>query len=297
MRNFAGVAIFLAIGLVAGAAGAPDKPCNLIRYVSLPVTLDPASRPMVPLMIDGQVENLLVDTGGVFSELGEGVVAKLNLPPKPMDFYLEGFGGRIDNQYVTVPAMQIAGQTVKDRPFVVTSDDSLPLGVDGILGPDILAVFDVDFDFAAGKITLFSPDHCEGKVVYWSSGNYAMIPFRLDDWRHVLVNTTLDGKNVRATIDTGSYRSVMSLEFAADLFDLDKAELKKETGRHPFKTLAFEGVTVNSPDIMLVPDRESRIMGGYGEPKLILGMGVLRQLHLYIAYKERNLYITAAGAH
>jgi hypothetical protein len=26
-------------------------------------------------------------------------------------------------------------------------------------------------------------------------------------------------------------------------------------------------------------------------------MGILRQLHLYIAYKEHNIYVTAASAH
>ncbi|HEX9159365.1 MAG TPA: hypothetical protein VF835_03980, partial [Rhizomicrobium sp.] len=30
--------------------------------------------------------------------------------------------------------------------------------------------------------------------------------------------------------------------------------------------------------------------------RLYLGMDVLRQLHLYIAYKERNLYVSAASA-
>jgi hypothetical protein len=38
-------------------------------------------------------------------------------------------------------------------------------------------------------------------------------------------------------------------------------------------------------------------VGGSGQPKMILGMGVLRQLHLFIAYKERNIYVTAASAH
>jgi hypothetical protein len=31
-----------------------------------------------------------------------------------------------------------------------------------------------------------------------------------------------------------------------------------------------------------------------GLPDLILGMNVLSQMHVYIAYRERKLYITAA---
>ena len=30
---------------------------------------------------------------------------------------------------------------------------------------------------------------------------------------------------------------------------------------------------------------------------VLLGVSVLRRLHLYIAYKEHKLYVTAAGAH
>jgi hypothetical protein len=30
---------------------------------------------------------------------------------------------------------------------------------------------------------------------------------------------------------------------------------------------------------------------------MLLGMDVLSKLHLYIAYKERKIYLTAAGAH
>jgi hypothetical protein len=32
-------------------------------------------------------------------------------------------------------------------------------------------------------------------------------------------------------------------------------------------------------------------------PALLLGMAELRQLHLYIAYGEKTLYVTAADAH
>ena len=89
----------------------------------------------------------------------------------------------------------------------------------------------------------------------------------------------------------------MSLDTAVDLFKIDPATLKKNNGRYPFKMLTLQGVTVNNPDIILVPDDKSKIMGGYRQPKLILSMGILRQLHLFIAYKEHNIYVTSASAH
>jgi len=107
---------------------------------------------------------------------------------------------------------------------------------------------------------------------------------------------------MRATIDTGASRSVMSLELAKNLFDLDEKDpkLTAVNGRfhalhYPFGALTLQGISVLHPDIELISEKESHVPDG--DPKLILGMGILRQLHIYIAYKEKKLYVTAASAH
>jgi len=104
---------------------------------------------------------------------------------------------------------------------------------------------------------------------------------------------------VRAGIDTGASRSVMALETAEDVFHVDlKSPDMKDLGEHgyghaykyPFKTLTFSGVTVNNPDIMLVSEHDSKIR------ETILGMGILRQLHVYFANREKKMYVSAASA-
>ena len=305
MRKLSLIAMSLAAALFAsGAARADDEKCSLGRYVSLPITIDASGGVTVPLKVEDQVQNMLVDTGGFFSMLTESTTARLNLRPQMMYMqWMTMFGGRKLDHYVTAHSMEIAGAQVKDKQFVLIPDDVLPAGVDGALAPDVLRVFDVDFDFAAGKLGLFSQDHCEGKVVYWMHGEYVVIPFKMDSNWHIEIDVQLDGKEVSAGLDTGSDRSLMSLETAEDLFKIDDAALNASKGHYPFKTLTLQGadanqsVTVNNPDLILVPDDKSQVMGGYRQPKLILGMGVLRQLHLYIAYKEHKLYVTAASAH
>ena len=59
--------------------------------------------------------------------------------------------------------------------------------------------------------------------------------------------------------------------------------------------MSFGGVEVSNPDITLIPDRKAQL--GPQAPDLILGIGILRQLHLYIAYREKKLYLTAASVH
>ncbi len=299
MRKVSLTAISLATALFAsGAARADNAKCSLVRYASLPITIDEFGGVTVPVKIEDQVQNMLIDTGGVYSMLTERAATKLKLPDKRIPWTrLEMYGGRKLDRYVVSHSMEIAGAHVREREFVLFPDDSVPADVDGTLAPDILQIFDIDFDFAASKVSLFSQDHCVGKVVYWTHDPYAQIPFKLDDNKHINVELQLDGKDVLAGLDTGASSSVMSLEAAESLFGFDDATAKKNNYHYPFKTLTLQGVSVNNPDITLVPDDKSKVMDHYQQPKMILGMGVLRQLHLYIAYAEHNIYVTAASAH
>ena len=97
---------------------------------------------------------------------------------------------------------------------------------DGLLGADFLYYFDLDFDFAKARLRLVSPEHCKGKVVYWTKGDYGTVPFEYKD-RKIRLNIRLDGKDVVAYLDTGAADTVMSLEAAADLFGWNEDDLAK----------------------------------------------------------------------
>jgi len=56
--------------------------------------------------------------------------------------------------------------------------------------------------------------------------------------------------------------------------------------------MTLQGVTVNNPKIVLVPRESSK----FSDMRALLGITVLRQLHLFIAYHERMIYVTAADA-
>jgi predicted aspartyl protease len=60
---------------------------------------------------------------------------------------------------------------------------------------------------------------------------------------------------------------------------------------HVFKTLTVGGIEVDNVDLMIQSGARP-----YVGAQLALGMDILRQLHLYVAYKERNLYASAANA-
>jgi hypothetical protein len=56
-----------------------------------------------------------------------------------------------------------------------------------------------------------------------------------------------------------------------------------------FKTLSLGDITLNNPKIRLYEG--SNILRSEGV-SLVLGMKELRFLHLYVAYKERELYVS-----
>jgi hypothetical protein len=181
----------------------------------------------------------------------------------------------------------------------------LTTGTIGMIAPNYLSHFDVEFDFAAGRFYLFSQDHCAGSVVHWTRSSYAVLPFELDPSGHILVTAILDGKEIRAVLDTGAERSTMTLDQARSLFGikgrsdptlklLGPASINgtaiSEVYRYPFSTLTFNGMQVQHPDIDILAGNQFAM----NTSQLIIGMETLRQLHLYIAYGEKAVYLTPA---
>ncbi|MDE2494621.1 MAG: retropepsin-like domain-containing protein [Alphaproteobacteria bacterium] len=302
MRRLAVVALALGFLGLSFSAKADEK-CRLVRVAALDMGSD-ATRITVPASIGGQPLTMMVDTGGIYTMLLESRAKALGAfvdvePSSGLSMY----GGHMIRHFAKISGFTLGRMKAPALPYPLLPDGALPPGVDGLLSPDFLANFDVDFDFVNAKLNLFSRDHCEGKVVYWTHDPVAVIPFERNEVNDIEIRVQLDGQDVKALIDTGGDHSVMSLESAEGLFDLKEDALKRVPGpngthgarRYPFKQLSFANVTVSNPDITLVPDRESQT--GPRGPELIIGMSILRQLHLYIAYGEKKLYLSAASAH
>jgi len=249
---------------------------------------------------------MLVDTGGFLTCFNEAKATELGLK---VEIYpasgIVMYGGLGLRRFVNLADFRIGRMRAPRLAYPLLPAGRLPDGVDGLLAPDFLASFDVEFDFAGRKVSLFSKDHC-GKVTYWTDA--PVTPIRLirdEDQVHIATYVKLDGEEIKAEIDTGSSKTLMSLESARSIFDLDRDDPRltedhtfndlEGTKRFPFKQMAFGNVQVNNPEIVLVPDHSSRM--GPNPPKLILGLSVLRNLHMYIAYREKNLYVTDANEH
>lgn len=91
------------------------------------------------------------------------------------------------------------------------------------------------------------------------------------------------------------------------LIETSKTDPFMKEYSHKFESLSFEGISVTNPKISIITDRmaakdlKPTIRGKLADPysshirQVIVGMDVLRHLHLYMAYKEKKLYISPAG--
>jgi predicted aspartyl protease len=286
------------------AQAADGEHCKLLMATSLDMGFDSGGRPVVPVSVEGQDEKMLVDTGGVYSAVTENTATALHLHKDTIDpgqIYM--VSGKSLAKVATAQSFKIGRMQLQRYRFLTLPNDELPQDVSGILGPDVMHRFDVEFDFAGRKMNVFSQDHCEGNVVYWTGDDHAELPFKLDDDGHIMLEAQLDGETVHILLDTGSDISSMTLKTARNLFGVheDSPELKILPGRtfegeplysYPLKSLDLNGLTVRNPNIVLYRSR----LSDTGGPDILLGMTVLSKLHLYIAYKEKVLYITPAGA-
>lgn len=252
----------------------------------------------MPVSIDGTSVNMLLDTGGFYTVLDRKTADRMHLVVRAVPYAgIRFFDGTTSNLSAKPGTMLIGNVPFRDHAIYVANFEN-PL-FDGILGAEILSVFDVDLDFAGGKVNLFAQGHCPGKIAYWTHGaTPAAIDFEMKG-NHIALEAEINGKTVKAVLDSGASTTVMKLETAADILHMDADQLRRMRNEGKaqklFETLTFQNIAISQPAIHLISKDESKLFdGGSQVPQIIIGMGVLRQLHLYIAYKEKKLYVTPA---
>ena len=319
--------------LIAASTPAYAETCSLGLMASLDMTMLPDGRFAVPASINGTSHLLMVDTAGVFTQMTDDAAGKDGLKTTQTGMEMYGVGGKMNVSAADIASFKIGN--IEAKHFHVGIVRTVPqkdepkgsLTIDGLLAPDFLNQFDMELDFAKKKMNSFSQDHCPGKVVYWSQSGYAALPFHytggsISALQHINFQMTLDDHQVSTDLDTGSSYSWLRSKAAYRIFGLD--EHSPGVGPSPFndstipvlrkqfETLQLGGLAVHNPQIDIIADKtedafkqahseKSRDDPVYGSTfqmdDFTLGMNVIGKLHLYIAYKEHNIYVTAADTH
>lgn len=312
----------LALGC-APAAAEDCAPLTRITTLQLEPTTDRREE-FVPVRIHGVRKLMLLDTGGAMTEITTEAADELHLNRRRGNFRLYNMYGEFSDQFAEgslevtpLKADSVALAIAPGRRLF--GDDT---GIAGVLAPDILKHYDVELDFGNDTMTLFSPDHCPGKVVYWKSDTVAVVPMRVLHSGHIIVPVMLDGQSVTATLDTGAYNTTLAIPTAESQFGLKLGsentprvgnligKANAATYRHVFQTLSFDGIAVRNLQVEIIPDLLHQVLVDAAAPPtgtrihdprklesdagMLIGMNVLRHFHIYIAYREEKLYITPA---
>ncbi|HUJ47419.1 MAG TPA: aspartyl protease family protein [Rhizomicrobium sp.] len=298
-------------GAVAARADEHAQPsCALQSMASLDTQTLPNGEIAVPATLNDTPALLAVDTGSIYSSISEEAAVEQGAHVQFSPYIGSFMNGVSTNAFTVLNSFAVGPlRSPKKWSVAIAPDQMLPASISGYLGPDVMRAYDVEFDFYHGKFNLFAHTNCAG-AVYWTHDAAAVVPMKVADDGHIVVDATLDGKPVTILLDTGSPSSVMSVEAAEKLFGIAKDDQRLKFVRSislnggsdtpfysfPFSSLSFGAITVANPKIQLIP-QENFDPHGRQDAQIVLGMSVLRQLHLYVAYDQKMLYLSAAEAH
>jgi hypothetical protein len=307
--------------LSAPAAAADCKPLTLIAALNLEPAIE-RKESYVPVLIQGVPKLMLLDTGGAITEVTTEAADELNLVRRHANFRVYNMYGEYSDQFAE--SSLAIGPLKADAMALAIAPGSHMFGEDhgisGVLAPDILKNYDLDIDFGGDRLNLFSPEHCEGKVVHWPATAVAVVPMRVLHSGHIIVPVLLDGQRVTAILDTGAYHTTLTVPVAENQFRLKlgspetpasghlTGKPNSPTYRHVFSSLAFEGIVVSNPQVEIIPDLMRQVVIDAAAPptgtriadprklesdaSMLIGMNILRHFHIYIAYREEKLYVT-----
>lgn len=210
------------------------------------------------------------------------------------------------------------------------SDRSLPItpttdgNEDGDFGFRYLFRFDVDIDFGTDMLRFFSPDHCDGGVLYWQAPIVGVAPLgRIENLP--VVDANFEGHNLKAVVSVSTTWTTITRLVAQSVFGLKlgspgteaigdpNAPDDQKIYQHRFESLSFGDLQVKNAVVHIIPDLKVRNFGEQqttasrarsyrdelGLLDMYLGMNVLSKLHVYLAFGEKRAYfspIAAGGA-
>jgi len=314
--------LIVSLALVAllqnSAAWAED--CGPLKQINAVDLVAGPNRALVPVSINGIPKLFLLDTGGDVTQISGEVAEELKLTKRDSNMKLLDMYGHASTKMVRVDKFALGRLHGEDINMAIQPNPDFGKGTRyvGLFGPDMMGRYDVDIDFGTYKMNYFSPEHCPGHVVYWSHAALGVTPMSFRN-RHIRLPVKVDGKELRAEIDTGATNTVMMAEAARRLFDivpetqgnvpLNSQGMAAAFGR-VFSTLDFEGVAVRNPHIVIAPEllgskdpnngyktdsHIKKVDDDIDRADLLIGMDIIKKLHLYVAFDEKKIYISEAS--
>ena len=313
------------LGLAGCATVAADSPeaCKFTKVGEVALT-GHVLQPLVQMEIDGKPLTMLLDTGASSTvivqsafereglELNRAIVGQMN--------GIGGLKGMAPATYVRAQSVKVGGtETHYPRLYIAVGAFSLvslnKTPIDGLLGQDILARYDIDLDLPHHRMAFYEPRRCADGAPPWgpatmvarpkgvpsesrSLGGVDDISFLNGD-RKIYATLALDNHPVIGMLDTGA--SLLYLDRkVAERVGVTADDLTKDQGFaangasaskvtswvHKFGSMTFLEQTFN----------EQRIGVGEigGATEMLAGMPLLQYRHIWIPVHGSRVYFGPA---
>lgn len=295
------ISLFAAVCALPAGAAEEKQGCRLKRVAALPVDGLEMNRIHVPATLAENPTYLIVDTGGFKSFIFEAFVkaAGLKVVTATVPIASDGSGASM-RKGVWIKPIQIGNLRTEDEVSFLLGpggNEKTLNGepVAGTFGADFLKNYDIELDFGKKLVGFFNVSKCNPQFAYWAQ-EWVEMPF--DNRKDLIyVDVEVNGKKLRALVDTGAPTSVLDISVAKKEFGLTEKTMtssghaywaagkKTESYRAKLDSLSMEGIIVQNTEI------EVTDMGG---EDMILGMTHLKKLRMFIAYSQGKIFATPA---
>jgi hypothetical protein len=320
--NWIAVAICLlsAQRSVAATDAAPGK-CGLKQYGNVDLLVSEENPVLARITIDAKPALMVLDLSNGPSLMWADAAKRLELTRMPlMAESPMTYGNKPITDFVKIGKFMMGDVRFGAPQFLLVASPYPNLEVDGLpvvgsIGLNFFANADFELNLKARKLTLFSQDHCKGRVVYWTD-SYDSVPMQRSVLGNISFPMELDGKKIDTTLTTASAGSSLYTDISRRYFGFDETSdgIVVESGAQGesvghFKAMALttNGLKVlnarvelykQSPKVkcsLQQPKGVASYGGCYGMYPLRLGREVLQQLRIYVATKENVMYFSAAS--
>jgi len=273
-----------------------------------PLEILPTGHPVVLVSIDGSApKRFVIDTAASSTTIMPklraampGLVAKLSDDP------LDGAAGRSEVETAVVKEVRVAGHAFPSPELMLLPPGPTDhLGIDGILGADIIADFAVELDMP-GRRWRMTP-RVEAAML---DGLTASVPFTLDDMRAPRLNIRLNGVEVPAVLDTGARGTIINwaaaraIGLSPDSPELAKASDIKGATNHampsveaPIAALTIGAAKVEGRKVRIADLSVFKVLGFTPEqPAVILGIDMFADRRFVIDHPGLRLHISPPAA-
>ena len=312
------VAVFTValLALPALDAAATTSGCKMARIADLPVRVV-HNKLIVDGAINGRYVGILLDTGAAITMIPRPTADRLGLSRQTARGYrMFGIGGETDAESAVVDEFRIGQASVKGRRFLVAGERELGDEVGVILGEDFFHELEVEFDLAHNAVRLFQSKDCDAtSLAYWATSGAGETEIEAINATgpRIIVSVQINGKPVRALLDSGAGVSVLDRPEAARLGIASGRVVGSGRGLGP-KSIDFaigpletfvigdEIIRDTAIDLADLSRSSSYTPAGSllprkleGSAAMLLGADFLRAHRVLVAHSQRKMYFTYAG--